>query len=65
MTSKFYYLIVLEINFVDPKNLDDYEGEIPQKLRDLLDHKEERCIIPIMEETLMIKLGTKEDPQMV
>ena len=56
---------VMQGSYADPENPNDYEGEFPQKLRDLLDHEDERCARPIMEETLMINLGTEEDRRMI
>ena len=52
MTSEFAYLFVFEINFVDLEHPNDYEREIPQELRDLLDQEEERRARTIIEERI-------------
>ena len=65
MTSKFAYLFVPEINFVDLKSPNDYERKIPQELMDLLDHQEERRAWLIMEKSPMINLNNEKDPRMV
>ena len=62
---EFSYLVVPSINCVDPNNENDFEGEIPQELLDLIKEKNEKRPRPVFEETVSINLGNEEDPRMV
>ena len=42
MTFEFAYLLVPEINYVYHENSSDYEGELPQELKNILHHEEKR-----------------------
>lgn len=54
-----------KINFVDPDNSDEYEEEIPEVLREMIDLKEERKAKLIVDEMIVINLGDEKDPKLV